>query len=127
MEVSHVIPADYVGTLAEENYQKLGGRKVALWPMTNAVTEFLDITPSAISENTYLIDSSKSKQGALYRGKRIFSPQVIDEEQIDTVFVSVITSIATEIIDELRTKHPCVKHILFLGDIIGEHFEKTVE
>lgn len=125
--VMNVIPADYVGTLAEENYHKLGSRKVALWPMTSAVTEFLDITPSALSENTYLIDSSKSKQGALYRGKRIFSPQVIDEEQIDTVFVSVTTSIATEIIDELRTKHPCVKHILFLGDIIGEHFEKMVE
>lgn len=123
----NVIPADYVGTQSEVNYQKLEGRKIALWPMTNAVAEFLDITPSALKENTFLIDSSKTKQGALYRGKVVCPPSIIDEERIDTVFVSVTTSIATEIIDELRNKHPSVKHILFLGDIISEDFREMMQ
>lgn len=120
----NVIPADYVGTRAEENYQKLHGRKVAIWPMTNAVAEFLDTVPSALGENTFLIDSSKTKQGALYRGKPVCPPSILDEEQIDTVFVSVTTSVATEIIDELKKQHPSVKHILFLGDIISDQFQE---
>lgn len=120
----NVIPADYVGTRAEENYQKLHGRKVAIWPMTNAVAEFLDAVPSALGENTFLIDSSKTKQGALYRGKPVCPPSILDEEQIDTVFVSVTTSVATEIIDELKKQHPSVKHILFLGDIISDRFQE---
>lgn len=122
----NVIPADYVGQLAEENFRKLGGRRVGLWPMTNAIAEFLDITPSAHSGNTFLIDSSKTKQGALYQGMRVYPPSVIDEMQIDTVFVSVTTSVATEIIDELRSRHPSVKHILFLGDIISEDFQRLI-
>lgn len=125
--VINAIPGDYVGSLAEENFRLLGGRKAAIWPMTNAVAEFLDITPSALGENTVLIDSSRSKQGAIYRGKRIFPPSVIDEENIGVVFVSVTTSVATEIIDELKTRHPCVKHILFLGDIISERFQELIE
>lgn len=124
--VINAIPGDYIGTLAEENYQTLRGHKIAIWPMTNAVTEFLDITPSALGENTALIDSSKTKQGALYRGKKIYSPAIIEEKEIDIVFISVTTSIATEIIDELKTKHPCVKHILFLGDIISENFKELI-
>ena len=122
----NVIPADYVGTRSEENYRRLKGHKVGLWPMTNAIAEFLDITPSALEENTFLIDSSKTKQGALYRGKPVCAPDILDKEQIDTVFVAVTTSIATEIIDELKTKHPSVKHILFLGDIISENFEELM-
>lgn len=125
--VMNIIPADYVGTLPEKNYRKLADRKIALWPMTNAIAEFLDITPSAFSENTFLIDSSKTKQGAFYQGKKIYPPSVIEDEQIDTVFISVTTSIATEIIDELRNKHPSVKHILFLGDIISKSFEDIIK
>lgn len=123
----NVIPADYIGTRAEENYRKLGKQKVALWPMTNAVAEFLDVVPSALGENTFLIDSSKTKQGALYRGKPVCPPSVIDEEQIDTVFVSVTTSVATEIIDELKNQHPSVKHILFLGDVISDCFQEMTQ
>lgn len=125
--VINAIPCDYVGTLAEENFQLLRGRKTAIWPMTSAVTEFLDITPSAWREDVVLIDSSKNKQGALYRGKRICPPAVIDEENISVVFISVTTSVATEIIDALQTKHPSVKHILFLGDIISENFKEMIE
>ncbi len=123
----NVIPADYIGTRAEENYRKLGKQKVALWSMTNAVAEFLDVVPSALGENTFLIDSSKTKQGALYRGKPVCPPSVIDEEQIDTVFVSVTTSVATEIIDELKNQHPSVKHILFLGDVISDCFQEMTQ
>lgn len=123
----NVIVSDYIGDTAEDNYKQLHDRKIGIWPMTNAVTEFIDRAPSALAENTFLIDKSAMKQGGIYRGKKVFSPDIIDEKQIDTVFVSVTTSIATEIIAELKSKHPSVKNIVFLGDIIKNDIVNTLD
>ena len=123
----NIIVSDYIGTTAEDNYKKLSGRRIGIWPMTNAVTEFIDKVPSALNENTYLIDKSEMKHGGIYRGKKVYPPSVIDDEKIDTVFVSVTTSIATEIIEELKTKHPSVKNICFLGDIIDSNLIEKLE
>ena len=51
----------------------------------------------------------------------VYAPSVIDEVRIDTVFVSVTTSIATEIIDDLQSR-PSVRNIFFLGDLIKKDF-----
>jgi hypothetical protein len=48
------------------------------------------------------------------------------EEKIDIVFVSVTTPIATQIIEELKTRYTRVKHILFLGELIDEEFERKL-
>ena len=118
----NVIVSDYIGDIAEKNYQKLGKHKIGIWPMTNAVAEFIEKVPSALQENTWFIDRSKMKQGARFEEKTVCAPSVIDEEKIDTVFLSLTTSVATEIIDELKNEHPTVKNILFLGDLIREDF-----
>jgi len=43
--------------------------------------------------------------------------------RIDTVFISVTTSIATEIINTIQNKYKNVKRILFLGDLLNDDFE----
>jgi len=118
----NIIVSDYIGDIAEKNFQKLKDHKIGIWPMTNAVAEFIEKVPSALKENTYYIDRSEMKQGARFQGKTVCAPSIIDEEKIDTVFVSLTTSIATEIIDELKNKYMSVKNILFLGDLIQEDF-----
>ena len=120
-KVMSILVSDYIGNAAEENYRKLKGHKIAIWPMTNAVAEFVDKVPSALEENTFFIDRAEVKQGARFKGKVVYAPSVIDEVRIDTVFVSVTTSIATEIIDDLQSR-PSVRNIFFLGDLIKKDF-----
>jgi phage FluMu protein Com len=122
----NAIVCDYIGDTAEKNYQKLAGHKIGIWAMTNAVAEFLETVPSAREENTYLIDHSEMKQGAKFEGKIVYAPSVIEEEGIDIVFVTLTTSVATEIIAELKERYTGVKHIFFLGDLIDEAFERKV-
>lgn len=118
----NIIVSDYIGDIAEKNYRKLRNRKIGIWPMTNAVAEFIEKVPSALKENTFFIDRAEMKQGARFQGKIVYAPSIIDQEKIDTVFVSVTTSIATEIIDELKNTYPSVKNILFLGDLVQEDY-----
>lgn len=118
----NIIAADYIGDKAEKAYQKLRKHKIGIWAMTNAVAEFIEKVPSALKENTFFIDRSEMKQGAKFHNKEVFAPSIIEKENIDTVFVSLTTSVATEIIDELKNAHPTVKNILFLGDLIQENF-----
>ena len=118
----NVIASDYAGDIVESNFRKLSKHKIGVWPMTNAVSEFIEKCPSALSDNTFLIDSSAMKQGGKYKGKIVYSPTIINDEKIDTVFLSVTTSVATEIISELKTKYTTVKNIFFLGDLIKDDF-----
>lgn len=121
-KVMNVIVSDYIGDIAEKHYGLLRNHKIGIWPITNAVAEFVERVPSALGENTYFIDKAEMKQGARYRGKEVYAPSMIEKEEIDTVFVSVTTSIATEIMDELKIVHHTVKRIYFLGDLIKEDF-----
>lgn len=68
---------------------------------------------SSLNQNTYLTDSSSMKQGSNYKGKTVCIPKIIDEEVIATVFLSVTTSIAAEIINDLKTNQPSVKNKMF--------------
>lgn len=117
--VMNVMVADYIGVTAKENFGKLANHKIGIWPVMSAVAELCAVVPQILeSENVYFIDSSKTKQGLQYHGKTIYSPQVIQEQEIEIVFLTVTTSIATEIINDLKNKYPSVKKILFAGDLI---------
>lgn len=125
-KVINIIASDYIGDIAEKNYQKLlggGSHKIGIWPVLNSVAEFMDAVPSAAGEHTFLIDSNPLKQGAKFNEKIVCASSVIEEEGIDTVFLSLTTPVAADIIGELKTRHPSVKHILFLGDLIREDFQ----
>jgi radical SAM superfamily enzyme YgiQ (UPF0313 family) len=117
---------DYIGDTAEKNYQKLEGHKIGVWGMINGVGDFLEKVPSARKENTYLIDRAEMKQGAEFERKTVYDPSVIAKEGIDTVFITVTTAVATEIIEEIKNHYTGVKNVFFLGDLIDEAFERKV-
>ena len=54
-KVMSILVSDYIGNAAEENYRKLKGHKIAIWPMTNAVAEFVDKVPSALEKIHFLL------------------------------------------------------------------------
>lgn len=114
----NIMVADYVKKAVQENFMKLQGHKIGVWPMINAVEEMCQAIPEIINDtNVYFIDSSDKKQGLRYHGKEIYSPQVIAEKNIEIVFVTLTTSVATEIINDLKTKYSSVKKIFFAGDL----------
>ncbi len=122
--VMNIMVADYIENIAAENFGKMKGHKIGIWPMMSAVSELCQSIPLILNdENVYFIDSSEQKQGLQYKGKTIYSPKIIDAKQIDTVFVTLTTSIATEIINDLKNKYPSVKNIFFAGDLIKNDLE----
>ena len=91
--------------------------------MVNVVEEMRRAVPGIMEDNVYFIDSAELKQGAHFFDKTIQSPQIIAKEKIDIIFLTVTTSIATEIIETIKT-FPSVKKIFFAGDLFDPNFEK---
>ena len=117
----HIVIADSITHHADENFRLLRQQKIAIWPMVNVVEEMRRAVPSIMEDNVYFIDSAKLKQGAHFYNKIVQEPGIIDKEQIDTVFLTVTTSVATEIIEELKS-FPSVKRIFFAGDLFNPDF-----
>lgn len=125
----HVVIADSIQHHAEENFQLLlrQNHKIAIWPMVNVVEEMRRAVPSIMGDYVYFIDSAQLKQGAKFYHKTVHSPDIIEKEQIEVVFITVTTSVATEIIETVKT-FPSVKHIFFAGDLFDPNFrERTLE
>ena len=121
--VMNVMVADYVKAEVVNNYEVIKNRRVAIWPMINAVAEMVDTIPYIMdNEQVYFIDSSDKKQGRIYGTKLIRHPDIIREKEIDTVFITVTTSIATEIIERIKKNYPSVKNIFFAGDLVRKDF-----
>lgn len=121
----HIVVVDSIENRAAENFELLHGHKVAFWPMVNTVEELRRIAPGILGDNVYLIDSAQVKQGANYYGKTVQDPDVIAREEIDTVFLTLTTYWATEIIETLK-KYPSVKRIFFAGDLLNPDFAKHI-
>lgn len=118
----HVVTTDGVEHCAEDNFKKIvKDHKVALWPMVNSVEEMRHAVPSIMNDNVYFIDSASLKQGGHYHNKMIYSPEIISEKQIDTVCLTVTTSVTTEILETLKHYHS-VKYVFFTGDLFNPDF-----
>lgn len=117
----HVVIADSIAHHADENFRLLEQHKIAIWPMVNVVEEMRRAVPSIMADNVYFIDSAKLKQGAQFYNKTVYEPQIIDREQIEIVFITVTTSVATEIIEMIKG-FPSVKGIFFAGDLFDPCF-----
>lgn len=122
----HIVITDSIEHNAEENFQLLRQHKIAVWPMVNVVEELRRAVPSIMRDNVYFIDSAKLKQGARFYSKTVRGPEVIAEKEIDVVFLTVTTSVATEIIEMIR-EFPSVKKVFFAGDLLDPDFPKRVQ
>ena len=116
----NIIPADYLDNRAERKLQSMKEHKIAVWPVKNSVQIMTQVIPSLLKENIYFIDSSKFKQGTTLgeTKKYVHAPEMIDQEKIDTVILSITTPTVLEIIDEITKKYPSVKQILYAGDLL---------
>lgn len=116
----NIIPADYLDNRAERKLQSMKEHKIAVWPVKNSVQIMTQVIPSLLKENIYFIDSSKFKQGTTLgeTKKYVYAPEMIDQEKIDTVILSITTPTVLEIIDEITKKYPSVKQILYAGDLL---------
>ena len=121
-----ILACDYIGDKAAEAYKKISDRKIGIWPVVSSVTEFFEKIPEAKNKNVYLIDKSEIKQGGFLGGKEVYSPNVIDEQEIDTVFVATTTFKSPEIINEIK-EHKTVKNILFFGDLLRDDFDEIIK
>jgi len=119
----NVTVANYTDNQAEINWKKLSSHKVAIWPVVASVSSFFEKVPTAAAaDNLFLIDSSPLKQGGRLNNKTVYSSSILEEEQIDTVFISITTPVSGDIIWEIEHSHPSVKNIFFLGDLIDKNF-----
>lgn len=114
----NIIPADYLDDTVEKKMQTMKEHKIALWPAKNSVKIMTEKIPSLLGDNVYFVDSSKFKQGTSIQGKVIMSPDVIGQEAIDTVILSITTPTVLEIIDEINKKYPTVTKIMYAGDLL---------
>lgn len=121
----HIVIADSIEHNADENFRLLKEHKVAIWPMINVVEELCRVAPSILGDNVFFIDSSELKQGAHLYGKTVQSPTIIDDEKIDTVFLTTTSIIATEII-QMTKEFPTVKQIFFAGDLLDSCFPERI-
>ena len=118
----HTVITQSIEHCAEQKFKELlQSHKIAVWPMVSSVEEMISAVPSVLNDNVFFIDSAPLKQGGHYHQKVIYSPEIIDQEKIDTVCLTVTTSIATEIIDTLK-HFTSVKHIFFTGDLFDPNF-----
>lgn len=117
----HIMISDSITHHADEHFRLFQGKKVAIWPMVNVVEEMRRAAPSIMEDNVYFIDSAKLKQGAKFYHKTVYGPDIIEKEQIEAVFITVTTSVATEIIEAVRA-FSSVRHIFFVGDLFDPRF-----
>lgn len=117
----HVIIADSIDHHADDCFRQLKDHKIAIWPMTNVVEEMRRAVPGIMGDNVWFIDSARLKQGAHFHNKVVQSPDVIAENQIDTVFITTSSMIANEIIEILKG-FPSVKNVFFAGDLFDPDF-----
>lgn len=121
----HVIVADSIIHHAEEHFQLLKEHKIALWPVIAVVEEMRHAVPSIMGDNVYLVDSAKVKQGGHFYHKLVHSPDIIAEKAIDTVFLTLTTYVASEIIEQIK-RFPTVKQVFFVGDLFDPDFPKRL-
>lgn len=91
--------------------------RVAFWGINDYFANMLPDLPVLRSEDTYLIDNSRIKQGSMVEGKVIHAPQILDDLSIDTVIIPVISYVTT-IEKQIRSEYPHVKHIINILDMI---------
>ena len=121
----HTVIADTINHKADANFQMLKQHKIAIWPMVSAVAELRRVVPSIMEDNVYFIDSAEVKQGGLYYDKPVHAPDIIAIEQIDTAFVTLTTTIASEIVAALK-QFPSIKKIFFVGELFDPDFPNRI-
>ena len=121
----NVILSRYVSERIFLNYELFSENKIGIWPFISEVEELCKAIPDIEqNENVYFIDSSSMKQGLKHRGKEIFSPNIIAQENLETIFITVpiLGATAQEIITSIRKKYTSVKQVISIDSLTAQDF-----
>lgn len=94
--------------------------KIAIWPRTISTYNMLKSIEYLQSKNVYIVDKSPLKQKSIILGKKTFSPDIINEEQIPCVIINIPTNVEGEIEREIHRKYPNVKHIWMARELLNK-------
>jgi radical SAM superfamily enzyme YgiQ (UPF0313 family) len=101
--------------------------KIAVWPTILTIAKMLNAIDLDFlkNENVYMVNAQpkeeRSKGCEPLIGKEMHLPTIIDRENIETVFYSfpqVKSNALEQISQEIRDKHPSVKRIVKLTDLL---------
>ena len=85
--------------------------KIAVWGMTLTIMGLFRDSKMLHDSNVFPIDISESKRKMLLYGKKIYTPTILDEEEIRVVVVSV-PSHSGQISCQIKENHPKVVEII---------------
>lgn len=74
--------------------------------------------PELHSEDVYLVDKSRLKQGGKIFGKCTYAPDIIAQKDIPCVIINIPTNVEGEIERTIRRSYPNVKCILMARELI---------
>lgn len=113
--------ADYV---AMDNYRSniryllARYKQIAIWPRISSTYNMLKHIPELHSEDVYLVDKSRLKQGGKIFGKCTYAPDIIAQKDIPCVIINIPTNVEGEIERTIRRSYPNVKCILMARELI---------
>jgi radical SAM superfamily enzyme YgiQ (UPF0313 family) len=103
--------------------------KIAVWPTILTVAKMLNaIDPNFLKdERVFTVNAQPREERAKgcepITGKPIYLPTIIDDENIETVFYAfpqIKSTALDQITTEIKDKHPSVKRIIKIGDLLKE-------
>lgn len=102
----------------EKNFKKISSYRTGMWGIINPVEALYEYMPEAWKQDFYLIDSANKKQGLELHGKTIYSPDIVEEKQLELIIITFTSVSSASICQMIQDKYPSVKRILFIGDFL---------
>lgn len=93
-------------------------KRIAIWPRISSTYNMLKHIPELHSEDVYLVDKSRLKQGGKIFGKCTYAPDIIAQKDIPCVIINIPTNVEGEIERTIRRSYPNVKCILMARELI---------
>lgn len=117
---SFLIP-DYFYKTINQNIMKLIEQyeKVAFWGVNYQTYNFVEVIDAIKHKDAFLIDSSTVKQQLFISGKKVCSPNIINEQNIELVVINIPTHFA-EIELQIKYQYPNVKHVIDIGTLVED-------
>jgi len=97
--------------------------KVAVWGMTTTIMDLFRRSRMLRDLNVFPVDISESKQKIDLYGKKIYTPAILDEEEIRVVIIA-IPSHAGQISCQVKENHPKVTKIIDICRLVDFSISK---
>lgn len=119
----NVILPDELRANVDNNIKKLLEKrgKVAIWGINYHAADLFRNSEILRGENVYPVDISKTKREMDLYGKRIYSPDIIDSENIETVIIS-IPNYFSEIEGQIKSHHKNVAPPIDICSLVNPSF-----